>query len=504
LLFAGLFFLLGASRIEAVEANARSAAMSFIAADEIKQYVGTLADDTFEGRESGSRGNRAAGIYLVERLKKMGLLGGGPKGSFYQSFGSYSNILAFVEGRDPALKEQTIVVSAHYDHVGYGTSRNSYGPIGLIHNGADDNASGVVGSVEVANAVSHLAEKTRRSILFAFWDGEEKGLIGSQHWLDHPTIPLARVPIMINVDMIGRLRNSRLTVYGTRTSAGLRRLISLQNDPAQLLLSFNWEMKGDSDHYAFFSRGIPIVMLHTGLHDDYHRPSDDADKINVEGLQQIAQLMFNVLVELADAPTLPGFRARARSESRSEQQQSERGLPSVPGRLGIRMDGKAAAAGEVLVAGVTSGSAAEKAGLRAGDRIVKLAHRDINDASLFQAGVLAAASPVGATIERPGEAEPLEVTLDLPGEPVRLGISWRTDNAEPGSVIVNRVINGSPADLAGLRVGDRVYRIAGQELTTGDEFRRLVGSVPGAFTLEVETAGRVRTIEIVPVEPGRP
>jgi S1-C subfamily serine protease len=239
-------------------------------------------------------------------------------------------------------------------------------------------------------------------------------------------------------------------------------------------------------------------MLHTGLHDDYHRPSDDSHKINAEGLKQIARLMFNILVELADAPTLGGFRRQSRLESRGAQQLSERGLPVLPGRLGIRIDGKAAAEGKAVVASVTPGSAADKAGLRSGDRIVKFADREILDATRFQATVLAAISPAQATLERAGASEPVEVTIELAGEPVRLGISWRTDDAEPGTVIVSRVIPGAPADLAGLRVGDRIDRIGGREFATSDAFRRLVGETPGRFTLAVETAGRVRTVEVVP------
>ncbi len=494
------------SSSRAVENNARMAALLSITAAEIKDHVGTLADDTFEGRESGSRGNRAAGIYITERLKKFGLRGGGPKDSFYQGFNNYHNILALAEGRDPELKDQVVVISAHYDHVGYGTNRNSFGPIGMIHNGADDNASGVAGLLEIADAVSQLPQKPKRSILFAFWDGEEKGLLGSQYWVDHPTAPLQRVPIMINADMIGRLRHMRLEIFGTRTSRGLRRLISRQNDMAQLSLDFNWDLKADSDHYTFYSHDIPVVMLHTGMHEDYHRPSDDADKINNEGLKQIAQLMFGTLVELADAPNLDGFRQQARQESRGDQRLRERELPPPPGRLGIRWDETAAQAGTIVVTTVTPGSAADKGGLRVGDRLATFAHREIHDVVQLRVSVLAAKNPVAVSVQRPGEATPRELTLELPGQPVRLGISWRTDDAEPGCVIVNCLTPGSPADLAGLKINDRIQRICGQDFVTGDQFRQLAVGAPEPLLLEVESVGRVRTVEIAPVtsEPQSP
>ena len=165
------------------------------------------------------------------------------------------------------------------------------------------------------------------------------------------------------------------------------------------MLNFSWEMKGDSDHYVFYSRDIPVLMLHTGLHDDYHRPSDDADKINTEGLKQISQLMFNILVELADAPSLSGFRSQSRSETRFDQQAHEHGLPSPPGRLGVRMDGKAAANGQVVVNSVNAGSAADLAGFQAGDRVLKFAAEDVTDSARFLVNILATAGSATATIK---------------------------------------------------------------------------------------------------------
>ncbi|MEX0678382.1 MAG: M20/M25/M40 family metallo-hydrolase [Pirellulales bacterium] len=486
----------------AVEASARSAALASITTEEVAGHVNVLADDTFEGREAGSRGNRAAGVYIVDRLKKFGLHGGGPKGSFYQTGGGLNNILALVEGRDATLTDQVILFGAHYDHVGYGSYRNSYGPIGRIHNGADDNASGVAGLLEVAEAVSRLLDKPRRSILFAFWDAEEKGLLGSKFWIEHPTVPLDRVRVAINVDMIGRLSNSRVEVFGIRTTPGLRRLVSRQNDAA-LRLDFNWDVRPDSDHYTFFSHSVPFLMLHTGLHGDYHRPSDDAEKINGDGLKQVAQLMFCVLVELADTPDLGGFRSQSRYESRAAERDSRIVLRPPPGRLGIRWDEAAARSGNIVVTAVTPGSAADAAGLRPGDRLLAFAGREVHDPKQFRVTVLAAKNPVPVTIERPGADAPLDVTLELAGEPVRLGISWRTDVAEPRSVIVNRLTPGSPADLAGLRPGDRIYGICGREFTGSDDFRELATTLPVPLFLEVETSGRVRTVDVPQPDTGQ-
>ena len=471
-------------------------ALSSITAADVRQYVNALSDDTFEGREAGSRGGRAAGIYLVKKLQACGLRGGGPAGSFYQKFGGGNNILAVLDGSDPEFKKQFIVVGAHYDHVGYGTARNSYGPTGYIHNGADDNASGVAGQLEVIEALSKLEERPKRSILFAFWDGEEKGLLGSKHWTQSPTVPLAQVPIAINTDMIGRLRKGKLEAIGCRTSTGLRRIIGLANDDPALWIDFNWEMKENSDHHTFFARRIPVLMFHTGLHGDYHRPSDDAEKINADGLQQVAQLMFKVIVDLADAPRLTPFRAASQSESPSTQKEVERPLPALPGRLGVRWKTHPNPAEAIIVESVMPGSPGARGGLKPGDRLIKLNDEDLVTPEDLRALVLTAKNPVTITVERPGEKEPLSLVLQLAGSPVRIGISWHEDPAEPGVVMLNRVTPGSPAARSGLRLFDRVYQVAGQNFASGEEFRTLITTLPSPIELLVESRGQTRRIAL--------
>ncbi len=186
------------------------------------------------------------------------------------------------------LKNEYILVGAHLDHVGYGNRLNSNGPVGRIHNGADDNGSGISGALEIAEGLSRLSSSPRRSILIAFWDAEEKGLLGSQHWAEHPTVPLEQVKLAVNIDMIGRLAEETVTVYGSRTAVGLRQRLARCNEGSDLSFFYDYRNRDDSDHYTFFKRRIPYLMIFTGEHADYHRPSDDADRINYEGLERIS------------------------------------------------------------------------------------------------------------------------------------------------------------------------------------------------------------------------
>src|SRR3954452_2191527 len=187
-----------------------AAAMESITADELYHYVEVLADDVYEGRASGSRGGHAAAQWLIQQLRPFQLTPAGNNGGYVQTFSNdCRNILALQPGDDPQLQNEVILVGAHYDHVGYGSANNSYGPIGKIHNGADDNASGTSAVLETLETFARSGLKTRRTILFVFWDGEERGLVGSRYWLSHPTLPIDRVKLDITLDMVGRLREER-------------------------------------------------------------------------------------------------------------------------------------------------------------------------------------------------------------------------------------------------------------------------------------------------------
>lgn len=500
----GLAVCFAALAAHAEENASLNQALESITAADLRRHVFYLADDTFEGREAGSRGGRVAGGYLAREFQKAGLTGGGTKQGYFQDFeGGSRNILGLWEGSDPELKHEVIVFGAHYDHVGYGSPANSFGPIGRIHNGADDNASGTSGLLEIVQALVMVEPRPRRTILFALWDGEEKGLLGSKHWVAQPTLPMERVRFMFNMDMIGRLRDNKLEMGGSRTAPGLRTLVSRQNDGLDLLLDFTWEMKDNSDHHPFFARRIPVLMAFTGLHDDYHRPSDDAEKINTAGMHRVTRLMFRVVHELAQQPELSTFRPASQSENPELQKQFERPLLPLAGRLGIHWNLLETAGRGIRVSRVMPGAPADVAGLRVGDRIVRFGGRAIDDGELFRSLVLTAESPVPVVLERGEAAEPLELSLNLTGKPVRLGLSWRSDDCEPGTLMVARVVPGSPAERAGLHVADRILAIGGRSFANGEEFQELASATTSPIELTRERLGQIRVVKLeIPSEAG--
>ncbi len=486
--------------LHAAENQALKAALQTITTTELGHHVEVLADDSFEGREAGSRGGQAAGGYLVQALEENSLRPAGVDGGFYQTFGpGYRNVLGMIPGSDPKLKHEFILLGAHYDHVGYGTPRNSFGPTGHIHNGADDNASGMSGLLEVMQAFSLLAEPPRRSILFAFWDGEEKGMLGSKQWVSSPTVPLKNVVFSFNADMIGRLRDQHVEVYGARTAQGLRQLVSRQNITFGLDLDFIWDVKPNSDHYSFFEHEIPFLMLHTGLHDNYHRPSDDAELINREGMQTVAQLMFRLAYELADADQVPAFRTKSRFESNYTRAQFERAGAPTPPRLGVSWSPEDLESG-LLVTRVTPGSAADQVRLKTGDRIIRFDGQSVESSDQFRLLVLAAGSVAQAIVQRPDAAEPVEMLLHLPGKPIRIGVSWDQDRADPATVILTRVVPGSAAEQAGLAPKDRVYAVEGQPFADATEFGQMLTRSSGPLQLLVERQGLLRNVTLHPLE----
>jgi hypothetical protein len=497
-----LLAVLAAVATPVLFAGSLTSAVEMIHTRDLRQHCEVLASDTLEGRETGSRGGEAAGAYIVGLLRKeKKVLPAAPDGDYYQPFPPNSrNILVRLPGSDAALKREYVVVGAHYDHVGYGNARNSRGPIGYIHNGADDNASGTAALLELVDAFCALDAAPKRSILFIFWDGEENGLLGSQYWIRTPTVPLDRIRLVFNIDMIGRLRQNRAEVFGSRTAPGLRALLSSQNTDSPVALSFVWETRRDSDHYSFFAQQVPYLMIFTGKHPDYHTPYDDVEKLNVDGMERITRLLFRTVFAAAQQPALPPFRSAALREGSQAQDEAETPLPSPPSRLGVTWDEERAKQNVIQLTEIDPGSAADSAGLQVGDRIVEFGGARITTPDDMREAVFSAGDPATAIVERTGQKSPQVFTVHLHGTVDPTGIACRVDDAEPACVIVNRVLPGSPAYRAGLRVNDRIQKVGRSTFRSLQEFEALMAGAHAPIEFQIERDGELRVLRIAPLQ----
>jgi C-terminal processing protease CtpA/Prc len=242
-------------------------------------------------------------------------------------------------------------------------------------------------------------------------------------------------------------------------------------------------------------------MFHTGLHDQYHRPSDDVEWINSAGLGTVAQLVFGTFIEAAEAP-LDGFRSVAQQEGEAARRTFERPLPSPPPRLGISWRTTPNEPKALRVTSVRFGSPADRAGIRTGDIIQRFAGQAITDTTSLQQAVVRAPRDVTMEVERDTDSLSLAVSLD--GSPSRLGLSWRTNSAEPGTVTVIRVIRHSPADRAGLQLADRIHQIGGRTFPDSRAFADLAHSLPLPLDLLIERNGQFQSLSLPKDSPELP
>lgn len=492
---------LGQSMICASDPDVNREAINRITVSDLRRHCETLASDALEGREAGARGGQAAAAYLQSELRKIPGISPATKSGWVQEFDpNYRNVLAVLPGSDPELRREVIIIGAHYDHVGRGNQNNSQGPIGYIHNGADDNASGTAALLELIDAFSSLKKGPRRTILFAFWDAEEIGLFGSKHWVSRPTHPLKDLRLVVNIDMLGRLREGKLIVVGWRSSPGLRLRLARQNRSGDLNFHYEPTVIGDSDHHPFYMAGIPILHLDSGKHEDYHRPSDDADKLNYAGIRQIAELVFQLVHESANDEKLPPFRRETLTETPPAWLTAS-SQPTNSPRLGVSFDPKQFATNQAVLATVNPGSAAANGGLIAGDKLIQFGHWQGGAVADLLTIIQVAQNPVTAHVERVGSAVPVELQLMLSRDPVRVGVGWTADSAIPDGLIITRIIADAPAARAGLRVGDVIWRVSGEPITTEDDLRRHLQNDPGPIPFQVERSGRILDIAVPLFEP---
>ncbi len=279
------------------------------------------------------------------------------------------NVIGVLEGADPVLKNETIVIGAHYDHLGRGGQGSLAARAGEIHHGADDNASGTAGVLELARLFSKQRPRLKRTIVFMAFGGEEEGLLGSNYYVNHPVLPLANTVAMINMDMIGRMKDRKLVISGVGTAKEWRDLLGAADASKSFELTLNEDGYGPSDHSSFYAKQIPVLFLWTGTHNDYHKPSDTFDKINYADEARLLSMVARIVRDIdgadkrltyttakSDATPRTGFRVY---------------LGTIPNYAETN-DG-------LLIDGVRDDSPAAKAGLKAGDRIVKIGNRDVKN-----------------------------------------------------------------------------------------------------------------------------
>ncbi|MDX2120803.1 MAG: M28 family peptidase [Gemmatimonadota bacterium] len=361
-----------------------AAAQSTADAVALLNDVRYLSDDRLGGRLIGTSGADSAAEYLARRFRQAGLRPS-PSGWFqpftvapdapaaaHTGIGGAvgKNVIGVLPGRDPSLRNEIVVVGAHYDHLGPG----NFGALdpdsaGRIHNGADDNASG-------ASALIHIARKLAsappaRTVVFLAFSGEEEGLLGSDYYVKNPGFSLARTYAMVNMDMVGRLRDNRLLVYGTATAQEFPALLDSLNTHARFDLRGSGDGWGRSDQSSFYGAGKPVLHLFTDLHEDYHRTTDDWEKINPDGLAQVADFTTEIVRTLADR------RAPLTFVNVPPPQAAAPG-PGYGAYLGTVPD-MSENPGGVRLTGVRAGSPAEKAGLRGNDIIIRLGETVVSD-----------------------------------------------------------------------------------------------------------------------------
>jgi len=349
------------------------------------EEVSFLASDKLEGRETGSLGEKTAANYIKEKFISYNLSPKGDNDSYYQYFKAsvrknpHSNEIKKkitginVVGFKNNNAKETIIIGAHYDHIGYGSFGSLYSGEKQVHNGADDNASGV--SIMLNLAYSLMLD-TNYNYLFIALSGEEHGLYGSSYYAKNPTINLNNVRFMINFDMVGRLNQENiLAINGIGTSSHWKKLIQDANN-------YNFDLKttesgiGPSDHTSFYLQDIPSIHFFTGQHSDYHKPSDDVEKINFEGMYKIHNYVKEIILNSISITDFD-FQKTASNESKS---------PKFNVTLGVMPDYLFDGIG-MRIDGISKGKTAEKYGIQKGDIVLAIGNNEVTDMTSYMQGL---------------------------------------------------------------------------------------------------------------------
>jgi hypothetical protein len=383
----------------------------------MNEDVTYLAADSLMGRATGTSYEMLAGSYLADRFRDLGLEAKGSNGYMQEftfkpstnphqqaevvekngdSTATGRNVIAYIDNKAPT----TVIIGAHYDHLGMGGQGSLYREGEAIHNGADDNASGVAVLLKLA---SELREKnTNNNYLFIAFSGEEIGLLGSNYFVKNPTIDLATVTYMLNMDMVGRLNDENtVAVHGVGTSPVWKQALFANNDLG-LNIGEHESGIGPSDHTSFYIMDIPVLHFFTGQHSDYHKPSDDADKLNYAGMETISKYILNIITDLDDNDKLTFRKTKNESED----------VPRFKVTLGVVPDYLYTGEG-MRIDGVSEDRPAIKAGIQKGDIVKKMGEFDVTDMMSYMKSLskFEEGQTVMVMIDRDGEMIELEVTF---------------------------------------------------------------------------------------------
>ncbi|MFZ6052541.1 M20/M25/M40 family metallo-hydrolase [Halocola ammonii] len=390
---------------------------------QLQQDIELLASDSLEGRQTGTEGEKMAADYIGGRMANLGLQAKGDS-SYFQDFTKNPKAVPHkmdrgdsttlgmgtvkpVTGRNvigylDKNAEKTIVIGAHYDHLGYGGAGSLFTGDSAIHNGADDNASGVAALLLLAERLKQ--KELNNNVLFIAFSGEENGLWGSNYFTKNPTIPLEEINYMLNMDMVGRLKEDRtVAINGVGTSpAWMPMLDSISVDSIKIVTTESGV--GPSDHTSFYNEGLPVLHFFTGQHEDYHKPTDDFDKINYEGILSVVEFMETVIENLEDDGKLEF--TKTKDQSASDTPAFKVTLGVVPDYLfdgeGMRIDG------------TSDGRPAANAGIQKGDVVVQMGDLEITDMMTYMEalGKFEPGQTVEVKVKRDGEIKSFDVTFD--------------------------------------------------------------------------------------------
>ncbi len=417
-LFLALFITLNAC-----DTKEEQKSSSDITAQDLKTHITFLASDELEGRETGKPGEAIAAAYIADLFKDYGLEPAGDDNTYLQEFVVNTsmlknphvnedfegekrlayNVVGTLYGTEAA--EDFIIIGAHFDHLGWGDGGfgSLYAGDSLkIHYGADDNASGTAGLLELAEYFSE--NRPKKDILFIAFTAEEMGLLGSDYYTKNPTVDLTSAIAMINMDMIGRMKDNKLMIFGIGTADNWEDIIYTANTDS-LSLSLVEDGTGASDHTSFYYQNIPVLHYFTDTHEDYHKPSDTADLINYDGEVLVLNHLTRVVTQLDEMEKSQMEFREAPGQQRQAARMEGPSLGVIPDYAGMSSDKG------MEISGTTKGGAAEKAGLLGGDIIIGIGSADIADIYEYMEvlGTLKKGQKTTVTIIRNGE----KLTLNL-------------------------------------------------------------------------------------------